>query len=250
MSSRPRIFASAKTSEMWQADTDSVRHLNDVLRIRSGDQVDVVLDRVVYTVQITALHVKLGQVIGSVVTHTHVLPTAGQIHLIQGLPKGDKLAEIVRCCTEMGVATIAPVGMTRSISTPTVDRSDKKQIRWQQVAASAAAQSRQVAIPSVAAVTSFEAALKPWATRPALKLIFWETCDVPLTSIAWESPDQDVVMVIGPEGGITDLEVAVAVQAGFIPVSLGPTILRVEHAALVAMAQLEYARLAKRTGKG
>lgn len=250
MSSYPRIFATGGLGGPWDTDSDSIRHLKDVLRLRPGDRLEVVVDRVVYTVQIDDLSVKSGRVSGTVIARVAVAPRTGDYHLIQGLPKGDKMAEIVRACTEMGVSTIVPVGMVRSVSTPTADRSDKKQIRWQQVAASAAAQSRQVAIPTVSPVTGFTDAVGAWADRDALKILFWESEQFLLPNVDWASPNQDIVMIIGPEGGITPQEVDVAVRAGFVSVSLGPTLLRVEHAALVAMAQLDYARLLKRNGKG
>jgi 16S rRNA (uracil1498-N3)-methyltransferase len=246
MSSIPRIFVSAPDVKwpVCHLDATSLHHLKDVLRLRAGQMIEVVAGDTLWTVILTEFQPKSHLMVAE--PHSSI-PATGRsfgIHLLQGLPKGDKFSEIIRCCTEMGARSIAPVITERCVSTPGNEKSASKRLRWQQIAYSAAAQSRQSKVPMIDPVTAFKDSLAAWKSKSIPKLLFWEEAAGPVLR-DWICPTgvTEVCILIGPEGGISPREAQLAIDAGFEMISLGPTILRVEHAALVAMAQLDYALL-------
>jgi len=245
MSSIPRIFSPNPTIN-WPVvtlDGDTVHHLKDVLRIRPGNRIEIVAGDTIWTVTLSEFTSKtqlLAEVIDSI--PASVLPV--QIHLIQCLPKVDKLSDIIRTCTELGVNRITPVISDRCVSVPN-EKSAAKHVRWMQIAASAAAQSRQSRIPQIDSVSRYETTVSEAVADS--KIIFWEDSETPLRQIidplglTPHIQPRSLCIVIGPEGGLTPTEVQRAQTCGFQVASLGPTILRVEHAGVVAMAQLMYA---------
>jgi 16S rRNA (uracil1498-N3)-methyltransferase len=151
--------------------------------------------------------------------------------LVAALVKHDKMDWIVEKTTELGVVRIAPV-VTRF----TVARGDHVE-RWRRVALAAAKQCGRTRIPTVDAPRAFDVALRDdW---PGLRLLAWEDeaavrlADVPGTPRA-------VTMVVGPEGGFEDAEVAAGRAAGFATVTLGRRVLRAETAAVVATALCQH----------
>ncbi len=160
-----------------------------------------------------------------------------RIHLIQSLPKGSKIDDIVRMCTELGVASIHLVSSERSV--PELgDRAAKRVERLSKIAREAARQSERATVPEIHTPVSLaEAAAR--AAADDLKIVFWEDHrgDVAVhQGAARDGVLQDVWIVIGPEGGFSASEVRPLVDAGFVLAGLGPTVLRVETAAPVAVA--------------
>lgn len=169
-----------------------------------------------------------------------------RIHLIQSLPKGSKIDDIVRMCTELGVASIHLASSERSV--PELgDRAAKRVERLSKIAREAARQSERATVPEIHTPVSLaDAAAR--AAADALKIVFWEDHrgDVAVHDVAAREGAardgapldgwQDVWIVIGPEGGLSASEVRPLVDAGFILAGLGPTVLRVETAAPVAVA--------------
>ena len=248
MSSTPRIF-SPTAKVKWPCcplDEFSLHHLKDVLRLRKGNLVEVVACDTLWTVTLVEFQPKANLMITEPVSSVKIPVAPLNIQLIQCVPKVDKISEIIRSCTEMGVAQITPVISERCVSVPT-EKANAKHARWEQVVMSAAAQSRQSRVPVMDRLTPYAAALS--ATTSTHKIIFWEDTAVPLSAVistlglnARQHP-LSLSIVIGPEGGLSDAEVKIAREWGYVEASLGPTILRVEHAGLVAIAQLIYALL-------
>lgn len=173
------------------------------------------------------------------------------IHLVQSLPKGDKIGEIIQSCTELGVSRITPVISERSISIPDAGSAARKQERWQTIAESAATQSRQRRCPPVDAIVP----LNDWQPDGDydVKLVCWEEADLKaslksiltgfapqIDAMAKSKQTLRVLILIGPESGLAESEVVVLQKKGLTPVSLGETILRVEHAGFCACAQIRY----------
>ena len=139
-----------------------------------------------------------------------------RITLVQALAKGDRGELAVELATEVGVDAIVPWSAARCIA----KWNDKVQARWESTAFAAAKQSRRSWFPEVhpCRTTAQVAAL------PGELLVLHESATTPLSSVAVTG---DVVLVVGPEGGITDEEVA---QLGGTAVRLGPTVLRTSTA--------------------
>jgi 16S rRNA (uracil1498-N3)-methyltransferase len=160
------------------------------------------------------------------------------VTLLQGVGKGDKFDAIVRDATELGATRIVPVLCERSVSKPDAARS----ARWRRIAVEAARQCGRGDAPPIAAPTRFVDAVRA-AGRDALSLCFDPAAKQPLAeSLAplrgGASPARAVVFAIGPEGGLSDEELAAAATAGFDRVSLGPLVLRTETACAAVLGAL------------
>jgi 16S rRNA (uracil1498-N3)-methyltransferase len=166
-----------------------------------------------------------------------------EVTVVQALPKGDKLDFVVQKATELGAARIIPATTARAVARldPAAVRTLSRRARWQKIAREAARQSGRLDVPDVEGVTTLATALKA-APKDALKLILWEGArHTTLRDVIPKKRPQQIVIAVGPEGGFTVEEIETARQAGFLPVGLGPRILRTETAALVTLAILGYA---------
>jgi 16S rRNA (uracil1498-N3)-methyltransferase len=158
------------------------------------------------------------------------------VRLLQGLPKWDKMDLVLQKGTELGLAAFTPVLVERSI--PVAERWEKRRQRWERIIREAAQQSRRVLLPRLTPVLPLADALAD--CREELRLLLWEEESRPLAEVLPAAAPRDVAVLVGPEGGFSAAEVAVARRAGFLPVGLGPRILRSETAGLAMAAVLQY----------
>lgn len=163
------------------------------------------------------------------------------VTLILALPKGNGFDEVVRCCTELGVACIAPVISDRTLLHP----SPQKLERWRRIAGEAAEQSERQMVPTILNPVPFSASLSLVVSEGQKTNEQGYICvargDYPhlldcLQNPSSLTPDSALKIAIGPEGGWTPAEIEQAKSAGFHPVSLGRRILRSVTAPLVAMS--------------
>jgi len=160
------------------------------------------------------------------------------IALLQGVSRGPKMDLIVRMGTELGLAAIHPVLTSRSVAGLGPARTD----RWRRIAEQAARQSGRGDLPVVNAALPLDGALA--ALGPVdLLVVPWERETTPVGEVIAGCAFATAAVLIGPEGGLTDGEIAVARGAGGLTVSLGPLILRTETAGIVTAAMLLYERL-------
>jgi 16S rRNA (uracil1498-N3)-methyltransferase len=156
--------------------------------------------------------------------------------VVQALPKGDRGELAVEMLTEVGVASIVPWAAARCVAAWRGDRAAKSLARWRATAREAAKQARRSWFPVVEelASTSDVAALLGSAD---LAVVLHEGAPAPLTSL--DVPDTGLVaVVVGPEGGLTDDEVAAFAGAGAQPVRLGAEVLRTSTAGVAAVSAL------------
>ncbi|MBO5726599.1 MAG: 16S rRNA (uracil(1498)-N(3))-methyltransferase [Clostridia bacterium] len=161
-----------------------------------------------------------------------------KIHLFQGLPKSDKLELIIQKAVELGVATVTPVAMKRSIVKIDDKKKKSKTERWQAIAEAAAKQSKRTAIPEVREVMSYKEMLNE-AKNLDLLLVPYE-CAEGMTAtkeaLSQITSGMSVGIVIGPEGGFEQKEIDSALEIGGKVISLGARILRTETAAITSVA--------------
>lgn len=152
-----------------------------------------------------------------------------RIHLGQGLSRGERMDWAIQKATELGAAEITPVISERCEVRLNEERADKRLAHWRQIAISACEQCGRSIVPIIHPPTP----LNEWlAVEAALKLVLHPVAE-PLT--AHQRP-ATLAVLIGPEGGLNDTEVAQARSAGFQPARLGPRILRTETAPVVALS--------------
>jgi 16S rRNA (uracil1498-N3)-methyltransferase len=220
---------------------DDARKLATVLRKRSGDRVQVVDSG-------GAAYAATLQVDGRDVRATLDEPldrgaveAALRVTIAQAVPKGQKMDLVVEKATELGAHAIVPVRSARVIGHET---SPAKVERWRRIAKSAAQQSGRVRVPEVAGVHDWDALLATFGRYDRV-YVPWELADpAPLRAVFDRDlgDANDVLIVIGPEGGFAADEVERAREAGATPVSLGRRILRTETAALVVLSAMLFAR--------
>lgn len=239
MSNSPRIFVDHEvTSSHVVVSKEDSHHLKTVVRLSAGQTLDIVTPtHCVLATLVAYTHSPIGIEIKAT-RSTKIVPNAHPITLIQCLPKVDKMAEIIRGVTELGVARIIPVISERCVSIPK-DNASSKVDRWRAIAKSAASQSRQSAICTIEPIQKLSTAITQ--TVSGLKILYWEESTVPIRRLLSPLiPRGPLTIVVGPEGGLSHSEVGLAESQQFVTASLGTTILRVEHAAMVAVAQLNY----------
>jgi 16S rRNA (uracil1498-N3)-methyltransferase len=174
----------------------------------------------------------------------HAPPVPTQLTLYCGLLKGDKQDFVTQKATELGVHRLVPVACQRSVPQLHEDRAERRQQRWTKIAQAAAQQSRRADIPEVTGPLSFAAALADSAqVSSVLRLLLFEGSAPPLHTVIHQQPQAlaQLHLLIGPEGGFAPAELAAATEAGFVPVSLGPRILRAETAVVASLAVVQYA---------
>ena len=165
-----------------------------------------------------------------------------RICLFQGLPKGDKMEFIIQKAVELGAAKIIPVEMRRCVVKLDSKKAEKKVARWQQIAESAAKQSKRMCIPQIHEVVSFADALHE-AKELDILLIPYELAkgiEETRRIIGSIEPGRSIGIFIGPEGGFEEEEVEQALQAGAQPVTLGRRILRTETAGMTMLSILMF----------
>jgi 16S rRNA (uracil1498-N3)-methyltransferase len=205
-------------------------YLKRVLRLGEGEHF-IAMDGLGkwWLAEITGEHAK---VLESLIVETE-LPVA--ITLMMALPKGSGFDEVVRSCTELGVACIAPVLSDRTLLNP----SPQKLERWRRIAAEAAEQSERAFVPTILEPVTFkDAVTNSTATHRYICEARGEYNH--LQRVINLSPG-DVVIATGPEGGWTDREIEEAIAAEFQPVSLGRRILRAVTAPIVALSLISAA---------
>ena len=175
--------------------------------------------------------------------HTTEREPARAMHLAVGMPANDRMDWLVEKATELGVASIQPLHTAHSVLRLSGERATKKQAHWQSVAVAACEQCGANRVPVVHPVRDLAAWLKgqpdPAASNPLRCVLSLASGTEPLSNRVTQPPGGPALLLLsGPEGGLSASEDAQARAAGFAPVSLGLRVLRAETAALAALALL------------
>ncbi len=158
-----------------------------------------------------------------------------KVTLYQGVPKGDKMEDIIQKTTEIGVSEIQSVLCCRSISRPNEKSAQKKLERYNKIALEAAQQSGRGIIPKINKMTTLAEAIKN--DESELKIVFYEGGGERLKNIV--SPNvKSISIYIGPEGGFEKDEIDLIVSNGGVVATLGERILRTQTAPVVALSSI------------
>ena len=165
-----------------------------------------------------------------------------RIYLFQGLPKSDKMELIIQKAVELGACEIIPVAMKNCVVKLDEKKAAAKTARWQEIAKSAAKQSKRSVIPTVGRPVSYQEALAAAAELDVVLIPYENERGMAATREAIEAivPGQSIGILIGPEGGFSDGEIALARERDMKLISLGGRILRTETAGLATLSVLMY----------
>lgn len=235
----PRVFHSTplKGKDRVALDAGAAKHLSTVLRLRPGaplllfDGSGFEFEAKIEQADKRQVWVKLNGM------HGPAVESPLHVTLAQGVSRGERMDYTVQKAVELGVSTILPVLTERSVVKLDKDNSAKKCEHWQAVVVGACEQSGRVRVPEVqppVTLANFLAA----SPQADLKLLL----DPLAGNAANDLPkpaDGRVLLLVGPEGGLSEHERNLAARVGFTGLKLGPRILRTETAALVALSLLQ-----------
>lgn len=205
------------------------RQIATVLRLRTGDEITLVADGAEAVVALEA--VRPTSVTGTV-RERGFTPGEPTVALTLALPvlRGDHDEEVIEAVAQLGVSRIVPFTSSRSVAR---SLSDAKRARWERIAREAAETARRGRVPSIEPARVWA---DVFAALPAPVLVAWENERRVRLRDALPQTARALSLVIGPEGGIADEEIALARERGATVVSLGARNLRSETAAIAAVA--------------
>lgn len=243
-----RVEAEKLAATAVRLDGPEGRHAALVRRLRPGERIDLTdgagglaecVVRSVGGASDPALDL-------DVLEHRSVPEPRPRITVVQALAKGDRGELAVEMMTEIGVDVIVPWSASRSIVQWRGDRGEKALAKWRSTAAEAAKQSRRVWWPRVAQPAT-TAQLARLLTDATLAVVLHEDAEHSLAQLtadqlgapsAKDGPAGDIVLIVGPEGGISPEELKAFTAAGGVPYRMGPTVLRTSTAGTAAAAVL------------
>ena len=225
-----------KKDNFYFISGDDYNHIKNVLRMNIGEQFLVSCNGISDLCRLKCF--KNDIVVAEIVKENYQntnLPI--NIHLYQGLPKSDKLELIIQKAVELGVCSVTPVAMKRSIVKIDEKKKKSKTERWQAIATAAAKQSKRTAIPEVREVLSYKEIINA-IKKLDLLLVPYECANgmsATKEALSKIKSGMNIGIVIGPEGGFEPAEIDAAVEAGGKVISLGSRILRTETAAITTI---------------
>jgi 16S rRNA (uracil1498-N3)-methyltransferase len=218
----------------------NLHYIRSVMRMKPGNRLSL-FDGHGQEYSALIVNISAEQALVEIVDKNSVPARPARITLLQALPKAQKMDFIVQKATELGVDEIRPFSSERSVPLLTVEKAHQKTERWRKIAQAAAKQCRRSDVPEIVEIQVFAEMLK--AVEPnAAKMIFWEgESRLGLRKALQRFPEARIFSIlVGPEGGLTSGEVEAAADSGFVSVSLGKQILKLETAAIAILAILQY----------
>ncbi len=228
-----RYFSSKKENNLFTLSSNDMYHIKKVMRMKPNDTIEVVYDESLY---ICTLDSDYNVVISDYINKDNT--KTKHITLCIPLLSDQKFSFILQKATELGVDEIIPVMTNRSIAK--INDVDKKLTRWNSICKEASEQSKRLDIPSISTIKKIDdlsiSGLKiVCSTKENLKTI---------KNVLQNNTNCDkMVLMVGPEGGLEDLEEEKLINLGFIPVTLGKNILRVETVPIYLLSIINYLEL-------
>jgi 16S rRNA (uracil1498-N3)-methyltransferase len=237
---RVHVDADLQSGRQLTVEGSAGNHIARVLRLRAGDGVTLFNGRGgEYGGSID--EVRRDTVLVSVLEHREVERESSlPLVLAQGISRGDRMDWVIQKATELGVWRIVPVFTERSVVHLDDKQAARKVQHWRSIAIAACEQSGRNRVPQIDAPIGLYALLQQ-RSGPALSrgaLLLAPGAQLRLTDLA--AVDSGATVLIGPEGGLADVEQAAAIKSGYTPVRVGPRVLRTETAAVCALTLLQH----------
>ncbi|MGY2874297.1 16S rRNA (uracil1498-N3)-methyltransferase [Marmoricola sp. URHA0025 HA25] len=226
---------SAVQGDLVVLDGDEGRHAATVRRIREGEQL-VLSDGAGTSATCTVTEAGRSTLSVRVDSIGHAERPVPHVTVVQAIPKGDRGELAVEMLTEIDVDRIVPWAAARSVAIWRGDRAAKSLSKWRSTARTASKQARRSWLPEVTAPASTDEVIALLGEAD-LAVVLHESAQVPLAALPLEGVET-VVVVVGPEGGLTDEELSAFAAAGGEVVRLGSSVLRTSTAGVVAVSAL------------
>lgn len=228
-----RYFSKTKKDDKLILNSDDLHHIYKVMRMKNNDLIEVIYDEELYICYLDGEEALIKE-------KKENSKLDYEINLVIPLLKETKMDLIIQKATELGVSKIIPVKMERSI-VKIDNKEEKKLLRWKKIAKEAAEQSKRINIPEISNVLT----LKDLNEIDGLKIVCSTKPDVlELKNILHNNLGYDrITIVIGPEGGISNYEEKLLNDIGFISVSLGKLIMRVETVPMYILSVLNFMKM-------
>jgi 16S rRNA (uracil1498-N3)-methyltransferase len=238
----PRFYCDPKFSDKLalgaqvKLSENATIHATRVLRMGVGEAA-ILFNGDGHDYRCEFIHVTKNEVIGKIISAQLVEKESPlNIWLVQAISSGDRMDYTLQKAVEMGVSCIQPIMSERSVVKLNPERAQKRTEHWQNVVNSACEQCGRAVVPKVANPMTLSQWLgtKPQATT---KITLSPQAQFSFKTIP--NPSQDICILVGAEGGLTQGEIDLATQEGFIPIKMGPRILRTETAPVAAIAAMQ-----------
>lgn len=232
----------AETIEI--TDKDTIKHMFQVMRLRSGDEVVLVFpDGIKRRAEVVDAESRTMRIIEELGDNVE-LPV--HVTIACGFPKGDKFATIAQKATELGAAEICGFPADRSIVKWDDKKLSKLAEKLEKVVQGAAEQSKRNIVPSINLVANKKSFVDSFALYDKVFIAYEEAAkdgekSVLANSLSEVSAGERLLFIFGPEGGITDMEINTFTQAGAVCAGLGPRIMRAETAPMYVLSAVSYA---------
>ena len=227
--------AGASVGDPVELSGDEGRHAVVVKRVRVGDRIGLT-DGAGTTVECTVTSTSRAGLAATVDTATLAERELPRVVVVQAIPKGDRGELAVEMLTEVGVDVVVPWAASRSVAVWRGPKQAKALERWRSTAREAAKQSRRAWFPEVAEVVD-TAGVVDLLRDASVPVVLHEAASGPLADLPVPGRGE-IVVVVGPEGGITEEELAAFAAVGAEPVRLGSSVLRTSTAGVAAVAAL------------
>lgn len=222
------------TGDSYTLDGPEGHHAAAVQRLRAGEEL-LLADGRGGTAGAVVRAVGKGTLSVTILSRRYADPPDPRLVVVQGIAKGDRGELAVQAMTEVGVDEIVPWAAARSVAQWRGDRGDRAREKWVATAREAAKQARRAYVPVVGGTPDTSTArLLP---RLAGALVLHEEAADRLTRVPLPATGE-IVLVVGPEGGIDDRELRAFTEAGAVPVRLGDSVLRTSTAGVAALSVL------------
>ena len=229
-----------KIGAIFKLSENAATHATRVLRLNVGDTIKLFNgDGFDYNCEL--LSVKKSEVIASI-TSSQAMKNESPLNitLLQGISSGDRMDYTIQKAVELGVNQIQPIATARSVVKLSAERAAKRLEHWRNVVVAACEQSGRAFVPTVAAPLTLSAWLQAnnhaGAGDANLRILLNPVGAIRLAKLP--TPNANIELLIGAEGGLSEAEIDTALSQGFQSVVLGARILRTETAALVAIAAI------------
>ncbi len=236
---KTRLFSAdvlTEDSESWLTG-EQAKYISRVLRLKIDDSV-VVFDGEGGEFAAVIKEFAKDRVLLAVGhRHARELESPLAVELVQGLSRGGRMDLVIQKSTELGVRRIRPVITEHSVVKLDPDKAFKRHAHWLKISQSACEQCGRNTVPEIVVPQPLTSWLGNLREDGTTRLMLQPGCGESFATLP--TPDDAIILLVGPEGGLSDAEYQQCEDSGFRAVSLGPRILRTETAALAAVAVLQ-----------